>query len=233
MPGATQRLGATGARPSRPADPVELADVDVDVECVPVLRGVQLRVAAGEVLGLTGPNGSGKSTLLAVLATLLRPVGGTGQVLGATLGTRECAAVRPRIALVGHTAALYPELTLAENLRLLARLIGATPGLATDALGAVGLAGAAGRSVARCSSGMLRRADLARVLLTRPALLLLDEPHTGLDASAAGLVELVVGEVRDGGGACVLVSHDPARLAGLADRTVELVDGRPEPGGAG
>ncbi|MGH3847171.1 MAG: ATP-binding cassette domain-containing protein, partial [Pseudonocardiaceae bacterium] len=154
----------------------EIARLDriaVDIVRTPVLRGVDLVVRAGEVVGLVGANGSGKSTLLRVLATLLVPADGTGHVLGAALGTPACAAVRPRIALVGHSPALYPYLTLAENLRFVARLIGVAGSEVDDALEAVGLSGAAGRRADHCSQGMLRRAELARVLAVTPSLLLL------------------------------------------------------------
>ncbi|WP_216214711.1 ABC transporter ATP-binding protein [Amycolatopsis aidingensis] len=206
-----------------------LFGVAVDVECTAVLRGVDLTVAAGECLGLVGANGSGKSTLLRVLATLLPPVGGRGQILGAALGSAGCAAVRPRIVLVGHAAALYPRLTLRENLQFVARLTGRAERAADDALEAVGLGSARDRRAEVCSQGMLRRAELARVLLSEPRLLLLDEAHAGLDAASVGLVEAVVERVRDGGGTSVVVSHDHPRLRGLADRLVEIADGRVVP----
>ena len=89
----------------------------------------------------------------------------------------------------------------------------------------MGLAGAAVRRAPECSQGMLRRADMARVLLVRPTLPLLDEPHTGLDPAAAELVEFVITEVCRRGGATVLVSHEPERLGALTDRRFRLADG--------
>lgn len=202
-----------------------LANIAVDVERVPVLRGLDLTVAAGEAVGVVGSNGSGKSTLLRVLATLLAPVAGHGEVLGVAVGTAACAAVRPQIALVGHVPALYPRLTLRENLRFLARLTGRREQAANDALVTVGLGRAADRRAEACSQGMLVRCELARVLLAEPRLLLLDEVHAGLDAEAVGLVAAVVERVRDRGGASVVVSHDRPRLRGLADRLVEITGG--------
>lgn len=225
--------------PSRAADPslggsrqaslVSLSAISVDIQRMPVLRDLDLAVDAGAVIGLLGANGSGKSTLLRVLATLVPPVAGHGDVLGAELGTPACIAVRPRIALVGHTPALYPQLTLRENLHFLARLTCRPERAADEALGVVGLGKAGDRRAATCSQGMQRRAELARVLFTEPALLLLDEVHAGLDRASAGLVDLVVDAVRQRGGAAVLVSHEHDRLAAVSDRLVEIVDGHAVP----
>lgn len=203
-----------------------LAGVGVDVQRVAVLREVDFAVGAGESIGLVGPNGSGKSTLLRVLATLLAPVAGVVRILGAEPATRAWVAVRSRIALVEHAPALYPQLSLRENLRLRARLTGRAAAAADEALDVVGLARAASRRADRCSQGMQRRAALAAVLLTDPQLLLLDEVHAGLDPQSVGLVDLVIGRARRRGGAAVVVSHDVGQLATVTDRVVEIVDGR-------
>ncbi len=217
--------------PGGSAEVARLEDVTVAVHRTPVLHGLDLRLAAGEVLGVLGANGSGKTTLLQVLATLVAPSAGRGQVLGSELGTPGTATARRRIALVGHVPALYGPLTLAENLRFVARLSGRDEQAANGALAAVGLGGAARRRAESCSQGMQRRADLARVLLAEPSLLLLDEVHAGLDRDAVPLVDAVVARVRARGGAAVLVSHEPDRLVGLVDRLVRIVDGRAEPVG--
>lgn len=225
------RAGSGPAAPltSRDESLARLDGVAVTVQRTPVLRGLGLRLGSGEVLGVLGANGSGKTTLLHVLATLIAPSAGGGHVLGAALGGPRCVTVRRRIGLVDHQPALYPQLTLAENLRFVARLTGHDADAADRALTDVGLGGAAQRRADRCSQGMQRRAELARILLTEPRLLLLDEIHAGLDPDAVGLVDEVVRRVRGRGGACVLVSHEPDRLAGLSDRLVRVVDGRALP----
>jgi heme exporter protein A len=214
----------TGTGPARPL--VELADVEVRLGGTPVLRRLHLHLDPGEVVGLIGANGSGKTTLLRVLATLLPPSGGRGTVLGAELGGAGRRAVRPAIALLGHVPALYPKLTLGENLEMVVRLAEAPSRSVAEALESVGLAGARDRRAEGCSQGMLRRADFARALITEPRLLLLDEAHAGLDAAASSLVELAVEGVRQRGGGAVVVAHDPVRLRPLADRTLELAAGR-------
>ncbi|CCG02821.1 Cytochrome c biogenesis ATP-binding export protein ccmA [Blastococcus saxobsidens DD2] len=204
---------------------IELHGIAVSVERTPVLRDLTLTVGAGESVGVIGANGSGKSTLLRLLATLLSPTAGTGRVFGSTLGSRECERIRPRIGLIGHSPALYPRLTLAENLRFFCRLTGVDVSAVSTALDAVGLGRAADRPADRCSQGMQRRTELARAILSTPALLLLDEPHAGLDSGSAGLVDAVIDDVCARGGAAVVVSHDRARLDAAVDRVLDLQAG--------
>ncbi len=205
---------------------VTLEDVGLRVGNTVILRRAKLTLEAGEKIGLLGPNGSGKTTLLRLLATLIRPTSGHGTVLGARLGTDDVFAIRPGIVMVGHLPGLYPELTLGENTRFVARLAGRAPESADQALAAVGLAGAAGRRADQSSKGMLRRTELARVLIIEPRLLLLDEAHAGLDAEAVGLVDTIADRVTSAGGCAVLVSHEADRLE--VDRSLRVTDGAVE-----
>jgi len=207
---------------------VELQDVVVAVDLVPIISTVSLYLDEGECVGIQGPNGAGKTTLLRLIATLIPPSAGSGSVLGAKLGTRETLSVRRDIGLAGHVPALAGPLTLLENLALVARLTGRSRKDAASALAAVGLAGAANRPADRCSHGMRRRTDLARLLLDPPRLLLLDEPHAGLDSSAQPLVDELIRRAVTGGGGAILVSHDPSGLAGLANRMLTLRSGELE-----
>ena len=204
---------------------IELHQAGVDFGSTRVLTAVDLTVEGAAVVGVLGPNGSGKTTLLRLLATLLRPVRGGGTVLGATLATREVDAIRPAIGLIGHEAALYPELTLAENLEFVCRIRDLPRQKARQALLNVGLAKAADRKAAAASSGMLRRVEFARVWMTKPRLLLLDEPEAGLDETAAPLVSATVESVTKRGGAVVLASHQTGPLFDLADRVYEMGEG--------
>lgn len=210
---------------------VELVRVGVRRPGTVILRDVSLAVGAGEAVGVFGANGSGKTTLMRTVATLSSPTEGAGRVLGAALGDPEVEAIRPDIGLVGHEPALYPLLTLEENMLLIAGLAGKRPEDAGRALAAVGLGGAGHRRVAACSNGMKRRTEFARLMLTRPRLLLLDEAHVGLDPAAGALVESLVATVVEEGGAALVVSHETERVASLVDRTVTIRNGTIEEAG--
>ena len=204
---------------------VVLEDVGVRIGSTQILRDVNLDIDAGEVVGLFGANGAGKTTVLRLIATLIRPAQGSGTVLGADLSSSERYDVRRRIGMIGHVPGIFPELTLAENLRYAARVAGVPTDLVAGALSAVGLAGAADRPAGAASHGMQRRAEFARELMIDRSLLLLDEPHSALDRDAVDLVEELIERKADEGGAVVVVSHDRDRINKIAHRTVDLIGG--------
>ncbi len=192
-----------------------------------ILRSVDLNLAPGTATAVFGANGSGKTTLLRVAATLLRPSSGSGTVLGADLATSAVDTVRSRIGLVGHEPALYPNLTLGENLELAASVIlgRSAPSEALLALEQVGLVDAADRRTSQSSNGMRRRVEFARMLLLAPDLLLLDEAHVGLDSDAWQLVGRLITDVTDRGGSALIVAHEEERIRPLVDGAVTLTDG--------
>ena len=204
---------------------VSLDGLKVAIGSATILRSVDLELAPGEAIGLFGANGAGKTTLLRVIATLIKPAAGAGRVLGVDLSGPERYDVRIRIGLIGHTPALFPELTLEENLRFAARTAGIDSAQVAPALRAVGLAGATGRRADACSHGMQRRAEFAREIMAQPDLLLLDEPHSALDAEAVDLVEGLVSRVLADGGGAILVSHDRDRVSAMAGRSLEIKSG--------
>lgn len=204
----------------------ELREAGVSLGGKPVLRDIDLELGTGEMLGVSGPNGSGKTTLVRTLATLVRIDQGQGQVLGAELAGHEFYGVRGRIGLIGHRPAVIPELTIAENLRHICRLAGIEPGRTENALDVVGLTGAAGMRVDAASHGMLRRLEVARLLLTRPRLVLLDEATHGLDSAARGLIDALVQRTLSDDGGVVLVSHDADDLTAHCDQVIRLAVGR-------
>jgi heme exporter protein A len=194
---------------------------------VRALRGVDLTLAAGEVLLVLGPNGAGKSTLLRSLAGLLRPQSGTVQIAGRLLSGDDPDARRP-IGLLSHQSLLYDELTLFENLLFAARLYDVPdPRARADAaLAAQGLLDRRDDRPRGLSRGMQQRAAIARALLHDPALLLLDEPFTGLDAIAADRLRSLLREHCHGARAMVIVTHHASEAWELATRIGVLVGGR-------
>lgn len=191
------------------------------------LRGVDLDLAPGETLVLFGPNGSGKTTLLKILATLVRPTRGTGVLGGADL-VRERDTVRRRVELLSHESYLYEDLTPRENLSFAAAIRGGCPGGDTvaAALERAGLGGVADERVRTLSSGMKRRITLARLLLRRVDLWLLDEPYTNLDREATKVLEAALQEHQERGGMAVIATHNFLDGFKLATRLAILARGR-------
>lgn len=178
----------------------------------------------GEVVGVEGHNGSGKSTLLRVLSTALRPTGGRAWIYGADV-SREADVVRGHVGFLAHYPGLYDDLTAEENLRFACRMLGVALSQIPPVLERVGLAREAGDQVRTFSAGMQRRLSLARLLLQRPRLLLLDEPYNNFDPTGIALVNEVVRAAREEGGAAMIVLHDRHSAGELLDRVVRLRQG--------
>jgi heme exporter protein A len=188
------------------------------------LKGVTVSLAPGSTLAVLGRNGAGKSTLLRILATLLRPHEGEVEILGQPL-PRRGFAVRAKLGFLGHEPLLYRDLTGRENLIYHARLHGVEPERIAELLDAVEMGRRADDPVRLLSRGMVQRLAIARAVLHRPTLLLLDEPLANLDPAAVDLVEPLIG--RGSGCTRVLTSHDPQAVIAQADLVLALRDGRP------
>ena len=190
----------------------------------PALAGIDLDVEAGEVLLLSGANGSGKTTLLRLLAGLYPLHAGSGEVLGHDLMTDRRGA-RRAIGLLGHETACYDDLTVRENLRFAARAAGRDVAASEAALERVGLTAQAGVAHGRLSAGQRRRLALAVALARDPQLLLLDEPHAGLDAEGRAVLDAVVASSAGEGRTVLIASHELDRTRALAGREVVLAGG--------
>ncbi len=192
----------------------------------PALSGVDLTVAAGEVVVVVGPNGAGKTSLLRACAGLLPVTSGEAFVLGSDL-TDDRTDVRRRVGLLGHAAPLYDELNAVENVRFAVKAAGLPTSRVDPALERLGLVGRLRRTtVGRLSAGQRRRVALAALVARSPELWLLDEPHAGLDAGARRLLAELVAEVAADGAAVLLSSHEPELAVPLADRVVTMGGGR-------
>jgi heme exporter protein A len=196
----------------------------------PAVVRVNLRVERGETLLLRGPNGAGKTTLLRIVATALSPTYGSGSVLGFDL-LRDRDEIRRRTELLGHRTRLYEDLTARENMRFVCTLYGLDPSRVGPALERAGLADAADDRVSGYSQGMRQRVAVARALLRRPELLLLDEPYAGLDEEAKEVVDDAVRDAGAEGRTVILATHDPGR-GGMAGRTLLMDGGRLVPTGS-
>jgi heme ABC exporter ATP-binding subunit CcmA len=192
----------------------------------PALAGADLDVHRGEIVLVRGPNGAGKTTLLKVCAGLLTVAQGEATVLGCDL-VADRRSVRRRVGLLGHDNGLYPDLTVAENLRFWGRASGATEQEVAVALDRLGLGGRLRDvPVQRLSTGQRRRTSLAVLVARRPELWLLDEPHAGLDADGRDLLDGLLRDAVSVGATVLLASHELDRAEGLAHRSVTLVGGR-------
>ncbi len=194
---------------------------------VRALDAITLAIPRGAATALMGPNGAGKTTLLKLCATLLIPSAGELRVNGSN-PVQDGAAVRSHTALLGHDSHLYGDLSAEENLLFTARLHGIPDAREkiSDALGRIGLRAVARRSVRTFSRGMQQRCALARVLLQRPALLLLDEPATGLDVAARDILYEIVHELRRDGTTVLVTTHDVGECLAICDSAVILAEGR-------
>jgi len=194
----------------------------------PVLRGVDLTVAAGEFVALFGPNGAGKTTFLRILSTLTRPTTGMVRIAGWEL-PKYADQARGLLGVVSHQPLLYGDLSAEENLRFYARMYALDKTGREERIAAVldqvGLKKRAADLVRTFSRGMQQRLAIARAVLHDPPVLLFDEPYTGLDQDAAASLDGVLKSVAARGRTVIMTTHDLMRGVQMADRVVILSKG--------
>tara|TARA_B100000959_G_scaffold267624_1_gene311331 strand:- start:92 stop:751 length:660 start_codon:yes stop_codon:yes gene_type:complete len=210
-------------------DVIELHEAMVFLGRFPALAGVNLTVESGEIVALQGPNGAGKTTLLRLCAGLI-PLGtGSGKVLGHDLFTEQ-QSIRRSVAMLGHTSGLYDDLTVRENVTFWAQAAGLDKTTAFErAENAIERMGVEkrllGLPVSRLSAGQKRRTSLASLIVRRPQLWLLDEPHSGLDQDGREVVDSFIKEVVNAGATVVVASHELDRISALSPRIMTVVGG--------
>lgn len=191
------------------------------------LRGVSLRVGAGECLTVFGPNGAGKTTFLRILSALTRPTSGEVRIHGLSL-KENFLMIQRRLGVIGHQTFLYDDLTAAENLWFYARLyeVPSPQERLKQLLAEVGLERRAHDRVRSFSRGMQQRLAIARAMLHDPDILFLDEPYTGLDQHAAMMLTNWLQKLRSERRTILLVTHDLAQGLAMADRVAIFLQGR-------
>jgi heme ABC exporter ATP-binding subunit CcmA len=205
---------------------IHLRDAVVVLGRFPVLAGATLRVERGEIVLLHGPNGAGKTSVLRTCAGLLPVIRGEARVLGTDL-VHDRRAVGARVGLLGHSNGLYEDLTVTENIRFWARSVGAGADEVDRAVARLDLSGRlADAPVSGLSAGQRRRTALAALVVRRPELWLLDEPHAGLDADGRDLVDELLRTAAAAGATVVVASHEQDRAGALAGRRVLVEGGR-------
>ncbi len=206
---------------------LDISGLSREYEGCLALRDLSLRLNRGEFLTLFGPNGAGKSTLLRIIATLAAPSSGRMTVHGFDL-EEEPGAFRMQLGFISHHALLYDHMSAMENLVFFASLYGVKdPGArACELLHRVDLHHRRHQAVGGFSRGMRQRLSIARALVNDPALVLLDEPFTGLDQQATVLLGEQLLRLKDRQRTVIMVTHDMDRGLALADRVGILAGGR-------
>ena len=208
---------------------VEVADLHKRYGHHPALRGVSFRVEAGSVYGLLGPNGAGKTTTLRILATLVRPDTGTARVAGHDV-TAQPLAVRARLGIVNGGMGLYERLTGRETLAFFGRFYGLEGDRLEEGIAWVdevlGIGDALDRRVGEMSSGMIQKVIVARAILHKPPVLLLDEATRGLDVFARRALLDFVDDYRRQGKAIVYSTHVLPEAEEICDRVGFIYEGR-------
>jgi heme exporter protein A len=192
-----------------------------------ILRGIDLSITQGETVAILGPNGAGKSTLLKVLATLIKPTSGLVKINGLDL-KKDHIEVKKMFGYLPHSSLLYDHYTPLENLAFFGNLYGVKDieNRARKLVNEVGLSFFINEPVKNFSRGMIQRIAIARAIIHEPKIMLLDEPHTGLDQGAINILNNVVLSMKEKGCTTLMVTHDFKQAAAICDRIIIVKNGK-------
>jgi heme exporter protein A len=192
-----------------------------------ILRGIDLSIKKGETVAILGPNGAGKSTLLKVLATLIKPTSGTVKINGLDL-KKNHIDIKRVLGYLPHSSLLYDHYSPLENLVFFGNIYGVKD-IENKAIGLVkdvGLSFFLNEPVKNFSRGMIQRIAIARAIIHDPEVLLLDEPHTGLDQGAISILNNVILSMKERGTTTLMVTHDFKQAAEICDRIIIVKNGK-------
>ncbi len=192
-----------------------------------ILRGVDLSIKKGETVAILGPNGAGKSTLLKVLATLIKPTSGHLSVNGMDL-KKNHIEIKKIMGYLPHSSLLYDHYSPLENLIFYGNIYGVknVEQRAIGLVNEVGLSFFLNEPVKNFSRGMIQRIAIARAIVHDPEILLLDEPHTGLDQGAISILNNVILSMKQKGTTTLMVTHDFKQAAEICDRVLMVKNGK-------
>jgi heme exporter protein A len=192
-----------------------------------ILSGVDLSIKKGETVAILGPNGAGKSTLLKVLATLIKPTSGLIKINGMDL-KKNHIKIKKIMGYLPHSSLLYDHYSPLENLVFFGNIYGVNnvEQRAIELVNAVGLSFFLNEPVKNFSRGMIQRIAIARAIVHEPEILLLDEPHTGLDQGAISILNNVILSMKHKGTTTLMVTHDFKQAAEICDRIIIVKNGK-------
>ncbi|WP_147533921.1 ABC transporter ATP-binding protein [Bacillus marasmi] len=192
-----------------------------------ILRGIDLSIEKGETVAILGPNGAGKSTLLKVIATLIKPTSGEVKISGLDL-KKNGNDIKKLMGYLPHSSLLYEHYSPLENLVFFGNLYGVqdVEQKAIKLVKDVGLSFFLKEPVKNFSRGMIQRTAIARAIIHDPELLLLDEPHTGLDQGAISILNDVIVSMKQKGATTLMVTHDFKQAAEICDRIIIVKNGK-------
>lgn len=192
-----------------------------------ILRGVDLSIKKGETIAILGPNGAGKSTLLKVLANLIKPTSGIVKINGMDL-KKDHMKIKKMLGYLPHSSLLYDHYSPLENLVFFGNIYGVknVEERAIELVKEVGLSFFLNEPLKNFSRGMIQRIAIARAIVHEPEVLLLDEPHTGLDQGAISILNNVILSMKEKGTTTLMVTHDFKQAAEICDRIIIVKNGK-------